>query len=175
MALAWRARDALVAVVFLASFAGVAPLPRGAHALRHSSRSAMPDDDLLNAQWTSTRGPSRGPLARVPCRGMLRLSGGRGRPQHRSPSVENAPVPVRSNSWNWLVHGGGKDGEAAQTRKVMPLHPGVELRANRKSISHRCHLFEVAFVWQLTKETIHLPLGCLQGGNPHHKPLNPNP
>ena len=32
------------------------------------------------------------------------------------------------------------------------------------SISHRCHLFEVAFVWELTKETMHLPLGCLQGG-----------
>ena len=43
-------------------------------------------------------------------------------------------------------------------------HPGVELRANLKSISHRCHLFEVAFVWELTKETIHLPLGCIQGG-----------
>ena len=64
-------------------------------------------------------------------------------------------------------------------------HPGVELRANLKSISHRCHLFEVnlpqmppltdatshrchlfevAFVWELTKETIHLPLVCLQGG-----------
>ena len=42
--------------------------------------------------------------------------------------------------------------------------PGVELRANLKSISHRCHLFEEAFVWELTKETIHLPLGCLQGG-----------
>ena len=30
--------------------------------------------------------------------------------------------------------------------------------------SKRCYLFEVAFVWELTKETIHLPLGCLQGG-----------
>ena len=26
----------------------------------------------------------------------------------------------------------------------------VELRPNRESISHRCHLFEVAFVWELT-------------------------
>ena len=43
-------------------------------------------------------------------------------------------------------------------------HPGVELRANLKSISHRCHLFEMAFVWEVTKETIQLPLGCLQGG-----------
>ena len=32
------------------------------------------------------------------------------------------------------------------------------------SISHRCHLFELAFVWELTGHTIHLPLGCLQGG-----------
>ena len=38
------------------------------------------------------------------------------------------------------------------------------MRANIKSISHRCYLFEVAFVCELTKETIHLPLGCLQGG-----------
>jgi len=36
--------------------------------------------------------------------------------------------------------------------------------ANLKSISHRCYLFEVAFVWDLTKETINSPLGCLQGG-----------
>ena len=34
------------------------------------------------------------------------------------------------------------------------IHPGVELRANLKSISHRCHLEEVASVWELTKETI---------------------
>ena len=39
--------------------------------------------------------------------------------------------------------------------------PADELRANLKSISH---LFEVAFIWELTEETIHLPLGCLQGG-----------
>ena len=43
-------------------------------------------------------------------------------------------------------------------------HPGVELRANFKSICHICHLEEVAFVQELTKETIHLPLSCLQGG-----------
>ena len=46
----------------------------------------------------------------------------------------------------------------------MLIHPGGNPWANLKSISHRCHLFEVAFVWELTKETIHLPLGCLQGG-----------
>ena len=44
------------------------------------------------------------------------------------------------------------------------IHPGGNPGANLKSISHRCYLFEVAFVWELTKETIVLPLGCLQGG-----------
>jgi len=39
------------------------------------------------------------------------------------------------------------------------LHPGGNPGANLKSISHKCHLFEVAFVWELTKETIVLPLG----------------
>ena len=42
-------------------------------------------------------------------------------------------------------------------------HPGVELRANLESISHRGLFFEVAFVWDLTEETMHLPLSCLQG------------
>ena len=51
---------------------------------------------------------------------------------------------------------------AALVLKLAPgHHPGVELRENFKSISHRCHLFEVAFVWELTKETICLLLGCL--------------
>ena len=38
------------------------------------------------------------------------------------------------------------------------------MRANLKSITHRCYIFGVAFVWELTKETIHLPLGCLHRG-----------
>ena len=44
-------------------------------------------------------------------------------------------------------------------------HPGGDPGANLKSISHRCYLWEVAFEWELTKETIYLPLGCLQGGS----------
>jgi len=43
-------------------------------------------------------------------------------------------------------------------------HPVVELRADLKSISNRCHLSEVTFVWELTTEIIHLTLGCLQVG-----------
>ena len=46
----------------------------------------------------------------------------------------------------------------------MSTHPGSNPGANLKSISHRCHPILVAFVWELTKETTHLPLGCLQSG-----------
>ena len=42
--------------------------------------------------------------------------------------------------------------------------PGVELGGNLESMSHRCQVEEVVFVWELINETIHLPLGCLQGG-----------
>ena len=52
-------------------------------------------------------------------------------------------------------------------------HPAGNPGANLKSISHRCYLFEVAFVRELTKETIVLPLGCLQGGMPHTCPVTP--
>jgi len=53
---------------------------------------------------------------------------------------------------------------AALWGSCMLLHPGGNPGANLKSISNRCYLFEVAFVWELTKETIVLPLGCLQAG-----------
>ena len=46
----------------------------------------------------------------------------------------------------------------------MYRHPGGNPGADLKSISHRCHPIMVAFVWELTKETVDLPLGCLQGG-----------
>jgi len=37
-------------------------------------------------------------------------------------------------------------------------HPRVEFRGNSESISQSCHLFEVAFLGELAKETIHVPL-----------------
>ena len=43
-------------------------------------------------------------------------------------------------------------------------YPGGNPGANLKSISHICHPSLVAFVWELTEETINVPLGCLQGG-----------
>ena len=52
--------------------------------------------------------------------------------------------------------------------------PGGNPVANLKSISHRCHPILVAFVWELTKETIDLHLGCLQGGSQGgQRPLPP--
>ena len=52
-----------------------------------------------------------------------------------------------------------------QVSLSLSLYPGGNPRANLRSMSHRCCLFEVAFVWDLTKETIVFPLGCLQGGS----------
>ena len=45
-------------------------------------------------------------------------------------------------------------------------HPRGNPGAHLKSISHRCYLQEVAFEWELSKETIYFPLGSLQGGSP---------
>ena len=45
--------------------------------------------------------------------------------------------------------------------------------ANLQSISHRCYLREIAFEWELTKETMYLPLGCLQGGYEEGQDLDP--
>jgi len=53
---------------------------------------------------------------------------------------------------------------SCEKRVGAPRHPGGNPEANLKSISHRCYLEEVAFAWELTKETIVLPLGCLHGG-----------
>ena len=45
---------------------------------------------------------------------------------------------------------------AIRPQQCIPSHPGVELRANLKSISHRCHFFKVAFVWDATSSRWHL-------------------
>jgi len=54
-------------------------------------------------------------------------------------------------------------GPLPHLRRYLPGQPPWR-QPNLKSISHRCYPILVAFVWELTKETIHLPLGCLQGG-----------
>ena len=50
---------------------------------------------------------------------------------------------------------------ASSSRPRIVDHPGGNPGANLKSISHMCHPILVAFVWELTKETTDLPLGCL--------------
>ena len=55
-------------------------------------------------------------------------------------------------------------GAASSCNLLATRHPGGNSGANLKSISHRCYLWEVAFERDLTKETTHLLLGCLQGG-----------
>jgi len=67
----------------------------------------------------------------------------------------------------WTPRRSAPSSSLPPTRWVFCPHPGGNPGANLKSISHRCHPILVAFVWELTKETIHLPLGCLQGGDRH--------
>jgi hypothetical protein len=54
-------------------------------------------------------------------------------------------------------------GHARHRHPSPPWPPGVELRGNLESISHRCYLSEVSFAGELTKATIYLPLGRLDG------------
>jgi len=61
-------------------------------------------------------------------------------------------------------------GDQRKTARLLGNHPGGNPGANLKSISHRCHPILVAFVWELTKETIYLPLGCIQGGKSTIRP-----
>jgi len=45
-------------------------------------------------------------------------------------------------------------------------YPGGNQVANLKSIFHRCYLWEAAFEWELTQESIYLHLGCLESEVP---------
>ena len=51
---------------------------------------------------------------------------------------------------------------ALPTRIAQRDHSGGNPGINIKAISHRYYLFEVRSVYELTKETIGLPLGCLR-------------
>jgi len=86
------------------------------------------------------------------------------------PRFEKAPRPEPCSTSLWSLGRGPEQCFDLEIRTAH--HPGGNSGANLKSISHRCYLFEVAFVWELTKETIGLPLGCLQGGtNPSKQGL----
>ena len=51
-----------------------------------------------------------------------------------------------------------------QRKERSSTPPWRHTGANLKLITHRCYLREVAFEWELTEETLYLPLGFLQGG-----------
>ena len=53
--------------------------------------------------------------------------------------------------------------EESSVVRVRVHHPRGNPGANLKAISHRCYLREVAFEWELTKETAHLPLELSAG------------
>jgi len=115
--------------------------------------------------WNLTLEPQRGPNnnaqqspAVVTISGDVRLLPGHSEFRHGKRERESRRICQRDVPRKWW------NGNLDSSNGTHVSHPGVELRANLMSISHRCHLFEVAFVWELTKETIHLPLGCLQGG-----------
>ena len=84
-------------------------------------------------------------------------------PADATPSKSAASVPRAFSSGNQDRNRVCKPCSQTATLFATP-HPGVELRANLKSISHRYYLRKVASEWELTRETIYLPLGCLQGG-----------
>ena len=61
-------------------------------------------------------------------------------------------------------HTTGETTPGHQPQFYFKTHPGGILGINVRSIFHGCYLFELAVVLELTKETIYLSLGCLQGG-----------
>ena len=79
------------------------------------------------------------------------------------------PKTVKSEKPSYHTSSRSHRGSTRPTCIAPPHHPGGNPGGNLVSISHRCYLREVAFGWELTKETIYLPLGCLQGGVSHPK------
>jgi len=110
---------------------------------------------------SGARGSSLCPITRVQ-RGMEREGG---------EESERDLYSVRSRAFR--ERGRGRERERARGRETADqrtqlctvcVHPGGNPGENLKSISYRCHLFEVAFEWGFTKETINFSLGCLKGG-----------
>ena len=122
--------------------------PHRPHGLRLSSMSGAPA--LASAKRALSPGVAahRRALSTPPA-GMGAWHHGRNRVANRPavPAIHSRKPPRSRTCWFRPLH-----------------HPGDNPGANLKSISHRCHPILVAFVWELTEETIYLPLGCLQGG-----------
>ena len=68
---------------------------------------------------------------------------------HKSESLTQVPIVIRN------VYG-----------EVLPFQITLDVTQGHQSISYKSHPILLAFVRELTEETINLPLGCLQGGDP---------
>ena len=81
------------------------------------------------------------------------------------PIMKNSVVQLQKGPvWEGEIPGPNQKGwdpfrsQPPQGVFVFDHHPGDNVGANLRSISHRCYLFEVTLVWELAKETIFLPL-----------------
>jgi hypothetical protein len=161
-------KDAIRRLVNISSVRRVNPDPDGHRVSRKSKKPFSSSTRSIRAisretiSRTSRRNfsssPVPPPLLHTPSFSRLEVfcSGEKAPCPSESPAthVQQSGVALSSRTQGLL----GWEGMMAM------LHPGVKLRANLKPISHRCPLVKVAFVWELTQETMHLPMGCLQGG-----------
>ena len=72
-------------------------------------------------------------------------------------------TPARPACRAALAHRRGRGGRPCRPQQSQS-HPGGNPGANIKSISHRCHLFEVAFDWELTKKLSFCPWVASRAG-----------
>ena len=162
------------------------PLPEGLRVLAHA-QVVQEGAHLVRAQGSGCRVQGAG--FRVQGAGVrvqgagFRVQGSGFRVEQHTSSTESevsgrvfATTVVRSFpgcGWGAVAEEGRTiDERISLTRRWIPccrqrcvvrVRQG-NLGANLKSISHRCQTILAAFVWELTKETTNLPLGCLQGG-----------
>jgi len=111
---------------------------------------------------TETRAPSK---TKDPSEGASSNRSNReGQLPRRGSIASDSPARRGSVASEKASGGEGQLSQGGTLSRQVRIHPGGNPGANLKSISHRCHPMMVACVWELTEETIDLPLGCLQGG-----------
>jgi len=132
--------------------------PRFSHKPNPQSRPALRSESRINTGWSS--------VWIAPLFGRQRWLSWQGTSCYKVKRFDRVNFPVvcregggRAATAPWC---NTKQGLAKRWKHL--VHPGGNPGANLQSISHRCHPILVAFVWDLTEETIDLPLGGLQGG-----------
>ena len=92
-----------------------------------------------------------------------RNAGRAGARKHRTRTNQRNRRKQRPRVWAVPEPAGGGARAVSCARYLYP-QPGGNPGGNLNLISNRCHPILVAFVWELTKESINLSLGCLLGG-----------